>query len=82
MKIHPVFSPNKLHKAASNPLLGQEHPEPKSMQIDSEDEWEVERILTSHIIYNQLEYRVKWLRFDEDLEWYPACNFISSPHLI
>ncbi|OJD15474.1 hypothetical protein AJ78_04270 [Emergomyces pasteurianus Ep9510] len=52
------------------------------MDIDGEDGWEVEKILTVRKIYNRLEYWVKWVGYDEDLVWYPAPNFIGSPHLV
>ena len=28
----------------------------------------------------KLHYRVKWVGYDEDLEWYPASNLKYSPH--
>ena len=30
--------------------------------------------------HNRLKYRVSWVGFDEDLEWYPASDFKYSPH--
>lgn len=75
--------PDNLCKAATDhPLPSQKPPEPEPMDIDGEDGWEVEKILTVRKIYNRLEYWVKWVSYDEDLVWYPAPNFIGSPHLV
>ena len=29
--------------------------------------------------YRKLQYRVKWIGYDEDLTWYPASNFRNAP---
>lgn len=50
MKIHDVFSPDKLRKAVNNPLSGQiiqEPPEP--IEINNDEELEVKQILDSQI---------------------------------
>lgn len=82
MQIHPIFSPDKLRKAAMNPLPGQQAPEPEPLNINGEDEWEVDEILAVRKLRNRLEYRVRWVGYDEDLTWYPARNFTSAPHKI
>jgi hypothetical protein len=53
----------------------QNHP-----QMDVCDEYEVEEILKSRIYYRKLQYRVKWVGYADDLEWYDASNFKNSPH--
>jgi hypothetical protein len=48
--------------------------------MDVCDEYEVEEILKSRIYYRKLQYRVKWVGYADDLEWYDASNFKNSPY--
>lgn len=47
---------------------------------ESDDEYEVEDILASRIYYRKLQYRVKWLGYKDDPEWYNASNFRNCPY--
>lgn len=80
MRIHPVFSPDKLRRAANDPLPGQVTEPPEPIIIGDDQEWEVEEVLASRIYHRRLQYQVKWLGFDEDRTWYSAGNFKGSPH--
>ena len=80
MKIHDVFSPDKLRRAADDPLPGQTQEPPEPIVINDDEEWEVEQVLDSRLHYRKLQYHVKWIGYDEDQTWYPALNFIGSPH--
>ena len=80
IKIHPVFSPDKLRRAANDPLPGQVVEPPEPIVVGNEQEWEVEEVLASHINRRRLQYQVKWIGFDEDRTWYSAANFKGSPH--
>ena len=69
MKIHPVFSPNKLRRDPTNPLPGQIAPEPDPIVINDEEEWEVDKILASRLYgrgraRKRLQYRVSWTGYN------------------
>ena len=45
---------------------------------DKDDEYEVEQILEARIYRRKLQYRVKWLGYEDDPAWYDASNFKNS----
>ena len=59
MRIHDVFSPDKLWKAANDPLPGQQQELPEPIEINDDQEWEVEQILDLCIHWKKLQYCVK-----------------------
>jgi Chromo (CHRromatin Organisation MOdifier) domain len=83
VKVHPIFAPEKLRKATrSEPLEGQlQDPQP-AIEVNGQSEREVEEILASKLTRNKLLYKVKWIGFDKDYEWYPASDFKNAPYKI
>ena len=82
MKIHNVFHPNLLRKASTDPLTNQVNEPPPPIIVNNEEEWEVEDILDVRSYQSKLQYRVKWVGWDEDREWYEAIGFNNSPEIV
>ena len=82
MKIHNVFHPNLLRKASTDPLINQVNEPPPPVIINNEEEWEVEDILDARSHRGKLQYRVKWVGWDEDREWYDAAGFENSLKIV
>lgn len=80
IKVHPVINPEHLRRAStSEPLPGQHADALPPTTVNDQNEWEVEEILASRLRYRKLQYRAKWVGYDDDPNWYPARDFKNSP---
>jgi hypothetical protein len=73
MRIYNVIHVCRLSAAASDPFSGQVIPYSPPVEVDGNEEWIVERIVDSKIWYGPVQYRVKWLGYEEPT-WEPFRN--------
>jgi hypothetical protein len=76
------FHADRLRKYPNSPLPGQDYERPTGEIVDpalGEEEFEVDKILTSKLRYRKLYYQVSWKGWDPDSEWYLAENFKNAP---
>ena len=83
MKIHDVFHPNLLQKAANNLLPGQRNSLLPPTVVDNKKEWEVDNILDAKRGKGKkVVFRVKWKGYDGDRTWYNAANFDYAQDIV
>ena len=82
IKMHSVFSSDKLWKTARNSLTEQIMNLMLSIEISEHDEYKMKQILTFIICYWKLQYRIKWIDHDDDFKWYNTWNLRNSLHAI
>lgn len=84
VKIHPVFHVSLLSPVATDPLPGQITGPPPPLITESEEpEHEIERIIKSHWINDEINYLVRWKGFGpDDDENIPASQASGFQELI
>lgn len=67
--------------STADPIRSRKHKRKRNRDsADEDDEYEVEEVLDARVKHRKLQYRVKWLGYEDDLVWYNAANFKNSPH--
>jgi hypothetical protein len=83
IRVHPIIPPDRLRKAANDPLPGQYlDPEEPIHAVDGVEEWEVEGIIASRLHYGKLQYRIDWKGHDLDPDWYYAEDVRYCPQKV
>ena len=88
MKIHNVFHVSLLESYDPPFLRGRNQPPPPPLVVDSQEEYEVQNILTSRFAARsktKIEYLVEWKGYegtDEATTWEPEENLKGSPDLL
>ncbi len=72
MHVHDVFHSDLLRLVVDDLLPDQKNMLFESIVINDEVEWEIDDILNSRRYRRQLQYKVKWNDYDNDLNWYNA----------
>jgi hypothetical protein len=73
-----TFPPDRLRRCSDNPLPGQAPERPVGEIVHEEEEWLVEKVLSSRLYYKRLQYQVQWKGWDPDPVYYDAANFKNA----
>ncbi len=84
IRIHDVFHSELLRSVVDDSLSDQKNESSRSIVVNDEDEWEINDILNSRRYQRQLQYRIKWKSYDNDLNWYNADDdeFMNAQEMI
>lgn len=73
-----IFHADRLRKDPGNPLPGQANTNPTREIINNEEEWEVEKVVSSRLVDGKVKYQVDWKGQDPNPEWYLAEVFKNA----
>lgn len=83
MKIHNVFHVSLLTRHKPNTIAGRDFPEPPPDIVEGEEHYEVDKILNSRYIGNELQYLVRWVGYDQGEDsWEPAEFLEDAPEKV
>ena len=75
IKVHNVFLPDQLCKAADNPLPGQINNLLPLIEVATDQEQKVQEIIAVKEAYSKLLYQANQVSYNKDLEFYLASDF-------
>ncbi len=79
MKVHPVFHVSLLEPYRESSFSGRVQYPPPSIEIETYEEYEVEKVLDSQRRWGKLEYFVHWSGYNiNERTWEPAENLANS----
>ena len=79
--IHNVFHVSLLEPFESRE--GDQTPQPRPLEVDGSNEWEIEHVLDAKTSQGQLQYLVKWVGWSDAYnEWVPARNMGNAEDAI
>ena len=78
MQMNNIFHTDYLRKASDDSLSEQIQKSDSSTEVNDQSQYKVNRVLTSQICNNILQYQVTWEDYDSDSEWYNTESFINS----
>lgn len=82
MKVHHVFHV-LLEPYKESSILDKRKPPPPSVEVDSHEKYEVEKVLDSRHHKYKLEYFIQWQGYDiNEQTWEPATNLINAPQKV
>jgi len=83
MKVHPVFHVSLLEPYKESNIPGRKQPPPPSIEVDTHEEYEVEKVLDSRRRRGKLEYLIHWRGYNiNERTWEPAINVVGAPQKV
>ncbi len=69
-QLHSMFSSKLLHFYFEDSLSEQHLKLSKSFTIKDNEHWKIDNILNFRCYWDQIQYKIKWTRLNQDNEWY------------
>ncbi|PGH01304.1 hypothetical protein AJ79_07941 [Helicocarpus griseus UAMH5409] len=66
VKIHPIFSPDKLHQDPNKSLSEQVPDSPPPIEVNGELEYDVDEVIAVRTQCDKLQYQMQWTEYDDD----------------